>query len=139
MRPGDTRQQDVLRAAVDRILPPDGDPGAWEAGAAVYLERQLAGDLRHLRDLVTFGLDALDAEAAARFGVGFVELGPERQDELLRDVEKGAVRTAWSVDAGQFFGLLVRTTAEGFYGDPAQGGNRDRVSWAMTGFERDRG
>jgi hypothetical protein len=139
MQPGESRRQDVLRAAVDRILPPDGDPGAWEVGAGVYLERQLAGDLRHLRDLVIGGLDALDAEAAARFGVGFVELGAEGQDELLRDVERGAVRTPWSVDPVPFFGLLVRTTAEGFYGDPGQGGNRDRVSWAMTGFERDRG
>jgi len=132
-------QEEVLRAAVDRILPPDEHPGAWEAGAAEYLARQLAGDLLPLRDLVVAGLAALDAEAAARFGPGFAALGPDRQDELLRGVEKGDVQAAWSVAPQVFFGLLVRTTAEGFYSDPAQGGNRGRVSWAMTGFERDPG
>ena len=78
-----------------------------------------------------------DAEARARSGVGFAALPPEGQDALLRDVESGAVRAEWTVSPAHFFALLARTTAEGFYSDPAQGGNRNGVSWAMTGFERD--
>jgi len=31
--------------------------------------------------------------------------------------------------------MLVNTTAEGYYSDPEQGGNRGRASWVMTGFE----
>jgi Gluconate 2-dehydrogenase subunit 3 len=131
------QEQAILRAAVDRILPADGDPGAWDAGAGEYLARQLAGDLLSLGDLLLSGLAALDAEATARFGQGFAALDPERQDALLRDVEAGRVRAPWSVAPERFFTFLVRTTAEGFYGDPEQGGNQDRVSWAMTGFERD--
>ena len=44
--------------------------------------------------------------------------------------------TAWDVAPRFFFDLLVRTTtAEGFYSDPEQGGNRNAVSWNMIGFE----
>jgi gluconate 2-dehydrogenase gamma chain len=127
----------ILRAAVDRILPPDELPGAWEAGAAEYLGRLLEGDLVAMRAVVQAGLAALDAEAQTQAGSGFAALSPAAQDALLRDVETGAVRGAWPVSPAQFFDILVRTTAEGFYSDPAQGGNRGRVSWTMTGFEPD--
>jgi hypothetical protein len=127
----------ILRAAVDRILPPDDFPGAWEAGAAEYLERQLDRDLLAMREIVQAGLAALDAEARTRSGAGFEALSPEARDTLLRDVESGAVRAEWTVSPRSFFALLVRTTAEGFYSDPAQGGNRNCISWTMTGFERD--
>jgi gluconate 2-dehydrogenase subunit 3-like protein len=131
------QEQAVLRAVVDRILPADDYPGAWDAGASEYLGRQLDGDLLAMREVVQAGLAALDAEAQTRSGAGFAALSPEAQDALLRDVESGAVRAEWTVSPQHFFALLVRTTAEGFYSDPAQGGNRNRVSWAMTGFERD--
>jgi hypothetical protein len=128
-------EEAALRAAVDRILPADDFPGAWEAGAGSYLERQLDGSLLGMLEDVRNGLRALDAEAAARFGMAFAAAPAADQDGLLRDVEAGTVRTEWSVAPERFFDLLVRTTAEGFYADPAQGGNRDRVSWVMTGFE----
>lgn len=132
------REEEILRAAIERILPADDFPGAWEAGARDYLERQLDGDLFGLREVVRAGLIGLDAEAGVRFGVRFSALAPGDQDALLRDVEKGAVRTPWSVPPERFVDLLARTTAEGFYADPAQGGNRGRVSWAMTGFDREK-
>lgn len=131
------QERAVLRAVVDRILPADGDPGAWDAGAEEYLGRQLDGDLLAMRAIVQGGLAALDAEARTRSGAGFEALAPEAQDALLRDVESGGVRAEWTVSPRSFFVLLVRTTAEGFYSDPAQGGNRNGVSWAMTGFDRD--
>jgi gluconate 2-dehydrogenase gamma chain len=130
-------EQAVLRAVVERILPPDQDPGAWDMGAAEYLARQLDGDLRSMREIVRGGLAGLDAEAHARSGRPFAALLPEAQDALLRDVEQGVVRAAWVTPPAPFFALLVRTTAEGFYSDPAQGGNRGHVSWIMTGFDRD--
>ena len=30
---------------------------------------------------------------------------------------------------------LVNHAAEGYYADPGQGGNRNRVSWRMIGFQ----
>ena len=131
------QEQAALRAVVERLIPRDGDAGAWEAGAEDYLTRQLDGDLHALRHIVQAGLAGLDAEARIRSGEPFARLTPDARDSLLRDVEAGSVRAPWTTSPPHFFALLVRTTAEGFYSDPAQGGNRDRVSWAMTGFERD--
>lgn len=127
----------VLQAVIERLLPADEDPGAWDAGAEEYLARQLEGDLAAMRGTVISGLLSLEAEAQAREGRAFAALPPHLQDALLRDVESGAVRSAWPVSPAAFFLLLVRTTAEGFYADPAQGGNRGHVSWRMTGFDRD--
>ncbi len=38
-------QQQTLRAAVNRSIPPDDYPGALEAGVGHYLARQFEGDL----------------------------------------------------------------------------------------------
>jgi len=42
--------QQTLRAAVDRIIPPDDYPGAWQSGVGYYLARQFEGDLRPVSD-----------------------------------------------------------------------------------------
>ena len=42
--------QQTLRAAVDRIIPPDDYPGAWQSGVGYYLARQFGGDLRPVSD-----------------------------------------------------------------------------------------
>ena len=44
------QQQQTLRAAVDRIIPPDDYPGAWQSGVGDYLARQFEGDLRPVLD-----------------------------------------------------------------------------------------
>ena len=33
-----------------------------------------------------------------------------------------------------FFHALVLHTRQGYYGDPAYGGNKDRVGWKVIGF-----
>jgi len=128
-------QQQTLREAVDRIIPPDDYPGAWDAGIGDYLARQFEGDLALQLNLFTAGLDGLEAEALARFDSRFVNLTLDQQDTCLAHVETGEVLTLWSVPPLRFFELLVNTTAEGYYSEPEQGGNRAAISWAMTGFE----
>ena len=128
-------EEQILRAAVDRIIPPDDYPGAWQAGVGDYLARQFEGDLSPMVDIYRAGLRALDAEASARFGRGFARLTATQQDDILRRVEAGELSTSWELSPARFFDLLVNPTAEGFYSEPAQGGNRDNVSWLMTGFE----
>jgi hypothetical protein len=128
-------QEQTLRAAVDRIIPPDDYPGAWDAGIGDYLARQFEGDLALELDLFTAGLDALEAEALARFNSRFVNLTFEQQDTALAHIETGQLLTLWSIPPARFFELLVNTTAEGYYSEPEQGGNRAAISWAMTGFE----
>jgi len=129
------QQQQTLRAAVDRIIPPDDYPGAWQSGVGDYLARQLEGDLRPVFDDYSNGLTALEAESHARFQQSFTRLSEADQDAVLGLVESGEVLSTWDVAPGTFFNLLVRTTAEGFYSEPEQGGNRNAISWNMVGFE----
>jgi hypothetical protein len=129
------QQEQTLRAAVDRVIPPDDYPGAWQSGVGDYLARQFEGDLRPLFNDYSTGLTALDAESIARFQQSFSQLSEADQDHVLGLVEAGEVLTTWDVAPSRFFSLLVRTTAEGFYSEPEQGGNRNAASWSMVGFE----
>jgi len=128
-------QQHTLRAAIERIIPSDDYPGAWDSGVGDYLARQFDSDLLPMLGDYRDGLTALEAESTARFQQNFVSLTDEEQDTLLSHIEAGQVLTVWNVVPSRFFRLLVNTTAEGFYSEPEQGGNRNAVSWDMTGFE----
>ena len=130
-----TKQLDTLHAAVDRIIPPDDYPGAWDAGVGDYLLHQFERDLKSALNLYIAGLDTLDAEANALHGHDFATLDHAAQDALLARIEQGEVHTSWSIDPAEFFGMLVNHTAEGFYADPGNDGNRDSISWKMIGFE----
>jgi hypothetical protein len=131
-------QWTTLRALMDRIIPPDDFPGAWQAGVGDYLLRQFAGDLRDQEFLYQVGLDALEAEAgvgSANAGAsGFAALPPAEQDALLRRLETRAVRHAWPIDPARFFQMVIAHVIEGYYSDPANGGNRDAVAWRMIGY-----
>lgn len=128
-------QQRTLRAAVDRIIPADDYPSAWQAGVGDYLAQQFEGDLKPVLDAYREGLDSLEGEAIVRYQQSFCLLPDTEQDTLLKQVEQGEVVTTWAFSPVNFFRLLTETTTEGFYSEPEQGGNRDRVSWTMTGFE----
>jgi hypothetical protein len=127
-------QQQTLRAAADRIIPPDDYPGAWQSGVGDYLARQFKGDLLSVLDDYRSGLTALEAESIARFHQSFILLSDSQQDRLLKHIEAAEVLTVWAVAPPVFFNLLVNTTAEGFYSEPEQGGNRNGISWTMIGF-----
>ncbi len=131
MLPLSDEQIATLRAAVDRIIPPDDFPAGWAGGVDGYLARQFAGDLADLIPAYRDGLDALDATARAAWGRPFADGEPSSQDALLARVETGARGEALV----RFFALLVTHTMEGFYGDPDNGGNRGRIAWEMIGFE----
>ncbi len=128
-------QLTTLAAVVNRIIPPDDDPGGWTAGVGDYLRQQLQGDLAPLLAQYQQALTALDAEAQAFIGRSFAAMDAEAQDALLRQIEQGNVQTPWLVDPASFFALLVEHCAEGFYSDPSNGGNRNQVAWQMIGFE----
>jgi hypothetical protein len=125
----------TLRALLDSVIPPDDFPGASEAGVGDYLARQFEGDLAEKRDFYCSGLDALENEVRARFQTDFANLTPEQQLIILKSIESGDVFTVWPISPQAFFKFVVNTTAEGYYSDPEQGGNRGAVSWVMTGFE----
>ena len=125
----------TLRAVVDCLIPADEFPGAYEAGVCDYLLKLLETDLRDEAEFFTTGLDCIELDARARFGGPFASLTPEQQSITLEAIQQGDVLTDWQISPQRFFEMLVCTTAEGFYSDPQQGGNRGAISWKMTGFD----
>ncbi len=127
--------QTQLQPILDRLIPADDFPGAWAAGVDDYLARHWTDDLARTGPLLEQGLIALDQEAAASSqGAVFATLNIDQQDALLHALEKGKVQTKWSVSPQIFLETLVNLTAEGYYGDPTNGGNRAAQSWPMVGF-----
>ena len=111
---------------------------------AAWRER-MAAMQRTYRD----GVIELDAISEQRFGSSFKDLAEDEQDQVLVElsgapkpepVEVGRGRPATtflqgSFDEGMdFFNALVLHTRQGYYGDPAYGGNKDRVGWKVIGF-----
>jgi len=129
------KQIQILRAAIDCLIPPDEFPGGWEAGVGDYLLRQFERDLRPGLEMYRAALDALEQEAQARAGRPFTELPPKAQTALLEQIEHGHVVTAWAIAPENFFRQFVDHVMEGYYGDPGNGGNRNAISWRMIGFE----
>ena len=128
-------QLQTLRAAMDTLIPPDDDwPGAWDNGAGQYLLRQFERDLRHTLTEYRLGLDALDTEAHTVYNADFALLTPEQRTALFEAIEDGNARAHWPIAPAAWLAQLVNHTAEGYYADPAQGGNPDCASWDMIGF-----
>jgi gluconate 2-dehydrogenase gamma chain len=152
----------LLGAAADRIFPAgEGAPAASELGVVEFLDGQLAGpwgegemlyrqgpfeasaDGGHgwqspltPAEAYRHGLHALDRLARSRHGLGFVALGANAQDELLRECEADSVEADFgeNLSAAEFFALLRTNVLEGLFSDPRHGGNRDGAGWAWLGF-----
>jgi gluconate 2-dehydrogenase gamma chain len=170
----DPHQRATIEAAMARIIPTDDTPGAREAGCIDFVDRYLSGldyifakpdgsgfeTLRGrsaeawmqrvtvMRETYRAGIAELDARARKAHGLDFAALGPEQQDEVLRELEKGQAgeadlsqssdqpalqQTSTEVDL-DFLPLLVTHTRQGFYADPIYGGNRSQVGWKTIGF-----
>ena len=126
---------ETLRAVVDCLIPPDDFPGAYDAGVCDYLKRIFQTDLAAQSEFFFTGIDGINAEALERFNKPFTNLSPDQQFATLAAIESNDVKTSWPISPSLFFEMLVNTTAEGYYSDPQQGGNRGAISWLMTGFE----
>ena len=124
----------TLEAFVARLIPNDANgPGALEAGAARYIDRALGDALVAMRPVYAAGLAALDAYARSTAGGSFASLPPERQDELLDDVEQSRA-TGFVPSSRVFFDFVLGHTLEGTFGDPHYGGNRDFIGWELIGY-----
>lgn len=119
---------------MDRIVPPDDFPGAWDAGVGDYFARQFDRDFASLLPVYRLGLDAIEAEAQEQYASAFAELGETQQDALLSKIADGEVVTLWQIGPSGFFNQLVHHVQEGFYADPGNGGNRDSIAWKMIGY-----
>lgn len=183
----DAHQRATIEAAMARIIPTDDQPGAREAGTIDFVDRYLSGvdfiyakpdgsgfeqlvgkraqawrqRVEILRAKYVEGVAELDRRAQAEFGQEFAALAPERQDRILKALERTepaadtvpttgpayALNTAPGAATAEpalqqtsteteleFLPLLVMHTRQGFYADPIYGGNRDRVGWQVIGF-----
>lgn len=145
-----------LDAAVARLIPADElGPGALEAGVTQYIDRQLAGAWGAGARLYKSGpwregtatqgyqlpftpaqlfrhaMRSIERDLAPRGG--FASLSAAQQDAYLNRLEKGEVKLE-PVPAKTFFEHLLQATMEGFFADPAYGGNRGMVGWRLVGF-----
>jgi gluconate 2-dehydrogenase gamma chain len=110
-----------FEAIAMRIFPSDdGTPGAKEAGVIGFIERIMAGPYAPWRQDLADGLADLDKRA----GGTFASQTPERQDALLREIEKST-----------FFGYMRYLTIVGVFADPSWGGNRAKAGWELLGFD----
>jgi gluconate 2-dehydrogenase gamma chain len=124
----------TLGAICDQIIPPDSAPGATQAGALEFIDRQLAGRYRRHRKAYSQGIAALDAIAVHSAGQPFAKLAPAAQLDLLTRLDEGRLGKGGDYTAARaFFNLAIAHTMQGFYGTPRHGGNREAASWVMLG------
>lgn len=126
----------TLAAVCDCLIPPDQDPGAEWAEVVNYVDVQLCGPYRPLRDSYREGIACLEHTSHSQYGKTFSALSAEAQLSLLVDLEKGNVpKEIWTkVRPREFFEMALAHTMQGYYGDPRHGGNRERTSWKMLGL-----
>ncbi len=126
----------TLAAVCDCLIPPDNYPGAQWAEVVNYIDIQLCGPFRNLRDGYRDGIAALERTAQSRHGKPFSALSADAQTALLHDLEAGEAckQLFTTLKPKDFFEMLLAHTMQGYYGDPRHGGNRDRASWKMLGL-----
>ena len=137
----------TVEAVAERIIPGDGtDPGATDAGVVYYIDRAVAGVSTDLQTVYRRGLRALEDHCRREHGAAFVDLDPATQDEVVRrflgpeiqdsgeGIQFGPADQPDGTILLRFFAVIREHTVEGFFCDPAYGGNRGAVGWKLVGF-----
>lgn len=120
----------TLGAIADRIIPGDDFPSATQSGTIEFICGLLDRDMPERWPELVDGLERVDAHSVRSHGSAFSDLPNESQDALLRSIEAGD-----DLVARAFFAWLVQIVNEGYYADPANGGNTDAASWKMLGYD----
>lgn len=124
----------VIDAIASHVIPSEpGSPGALEAGVVNYIDATLAGFGRDLQGVYRSGLAALQAAVEPHSAGTFADLDVEQQRRILEAAESAGPE---SPDAflGQFFAIVCEHVVQGFFGDPAYGGNVDEIGWRLVGY-----
>lgn len=130
LSPGELK---TLEAFIDRLVPKDENgPGAVECGAAVYIDRALAGALAAEKQAFLEGLASVETLARTSRNAPFSDLAPEVRDELLTTMDNGAA--AGFPNARPFFNRVRRLTLEGMFSDPYYGGNKNFAGWDLIRY-----
>ncbi|MBN3724624.1 gluconate 2-dehydrogenase subunit 3 family protein [Burkholderia sp. Ac-20379] len=149
----------TLNALVDRMIPSDAlGPGALEAGVAEFIDRQMntpygIGGLWYMhgpfhpdasplmgyqlslspRELYRAALGGLDRAMLAAHGKRFLALDEASKDAAIGGLEHGTLQIG-AFPSEAFFDQMLKNTREGYFCDPAHGGNKSMGGWRMIGF-----
>jgi len=146
-------------AACDRLIPHDENgPGAVELGVPEYIDRQMQtsyadGGIWYMqgpfieaapefgyqskltpKEQYRLGVRAIDAYCTTTFQKTFAQLEKAQQDDVLKQIEKGEIKSEDAPLRTFFTSFLLKNTLEGYFGDPSYGGNKDMGSWKMIGY-----
>jgi gluconate 2-dehydrogenase gamma chain len=113
----------MITQLADILVPPDETPGAGEAGAVRYLERQLQGPLKRFEKAWHEGLAALRAR-------GFAGMSVEARTALVEEMGAGRIP-----ELRAFFEMALDQVMQSYFGDPKHGGNAGETSWKLLGIE----
>jgi len=104
----------TLEALVEAIIPADDrSPGAREARVADYIDLLLSESDDELKTQWLEGLEAIDAEATARFGSPFARLGPADTDALMAFISAHETEVVTPLET--FFAMTKQATIHGYY------------------------
>ena len=131
-------EAEILDAMIGRLIPADEyGPGAREAGAFEYIDRELGGALADSRETYRAGLLALDGYAQYSRGARFIELDHTDQDSVLFDVQTGGATgsgAGFLGSSGAFFNQVRAHTWQATFGDPHYGGNKNFIGWDLIDY-----
>jgi gluconate 2-dehydrogenase gamma chain len=148
-----------VEAAVDVFIPKDEvGPGGVEAGVVYYIDQYLAGAFGvgsgtnlqgpfasgtatqgyqlpfTQQQIYRIAIREVDAHCRATFaGKAFHALSRDERNGMLKSLQQGAISLP-TVPARTFLLALYNNTMEGYFADPAYGGNRGKAVWKMLGF-----
>jgi hypothetical protein len=108
----------TLQALVEAIIPTDErSPGAKEARVADYIDLLISEADENAAASWRAGLDALDANATARFGTPFLGLADPQTDMLLAELSRNdaAAPAVAAVPPDPFFAMAKQATIHGYY------------------------
>jgi gluconate 2-dehydrogenase gamma chain len=120
------QQAEDYEAFASQIFPTDDTPGAKEANVVRFVDFALSEIEPQNKQDFANALKALNEQAkkTAPQAASFAALNSSQQVEAMKAIEK--------TDG---FGTLKYYTLVGFFGDPADGGNKDEIGWKLIGFE----
>ena len=146
-------------AICDRLIPADEvGPGAVELGVPEFLDRHMQTPYANgaiwymqgpfleaapefgyqgqlpLREILRVGIAEMDAHCHKAFGgKAFAELTAAEQQSLLEAAQAGSLQFD-TISSKVFFSYLLGEVRNGYFADPAYGGNKGMGSWKMIGY-----
>jgi gluconate 2-dehydrogenase gamma chain len=147
-----------VEGAVNHMIPADELTGSGvDMGVAYFIDQQLAGGFGQGGKMFMQGpwqpgipeqgwqvrlspaeayrvaIPAINDHCTKTYGKDFSSISESERDEVLNGLGTGTVGTG-PLPAGLFLDLLYQNVMEGFFSDPAYGGNRGKAAWKMIGY-----